>query len=167
MPHKRNPVGCAVALAAAVRAPHLVATMFSAAVQEHERGLGDWPAEWDTLPALFELAGGSLASMIGVVEGLDVDVARMRANLDVTQGQIMAEAVQMSLAAHVGKAAAHALVAEIGKRATREGRALGAALKADGRVTQWLDARAIDRLLDPLHYLGQSRAFVDRVLAAR
>ena len=128
-----------------------------AAVQEHERGLGDWPAEWDTLPALFELAGGSLASMIGVVEGLDVDVARMRANLDVTQGQIMAEAVQMSLAAHVGKAAAHALVAEIGKRATREGRALGAALKADGRVTQWLDAARSTGCSTPSTILG-SRA---------
>ncbi|MEP7061818.1 MAG: 3-carboxy-cis,cis-muconate cycloisomerase [Betaproteobacteria bacterium] len=166
LPHKRNPVGCAVALAAAVRAPHLVATMLGAAVQEHERGLGNWPAEWDTLPALFELAAGALDAMIQVVEGLDVDVARMRANLDLTHGQIMAEAVQMALAAHVGKASAHALVAEIGKRAAGEARPLGDALKRDPRVTQWLDARAIDRLMDPLHYLGQSAAFVDRVLAA-
>jgi 3-carboxy-cis,cis-muconate cycloisomerase len=167
LPHKRNPVGCAIALAAAVRAPHLVATMMSAAVQEHERGLGDWPAEWDTLPDLFELAAGSLAAMTAVVEGLDVDPARMRANLDLTRGQILAEAAQMALAVHVGKDVAHALVAEIGKRATTSGGALGDALKADVRVTRWLDAGAIDRLMDAANYLGMSGEFVDRVLAAR
>ncbi len=167
LPHKRNPVGCAVALASAVRAPHLVATMMSAAVQEHERGLGDWPAEWDTLPALFELVAGSLAAMITVVEGLEVDAARMRANLDLTHGQILAEAVQMALAVHLGKDAAHSLVADIGRRAAREGAALGVILKRDSRVTQWLDDRAIDRLMDPVQYLGVSGEFIDRVLSAR
>ncbi|HEY5366456.1 MAG TPA: 3-carboxy-cis,cis-muconate cycloisomerase [Casimicrobiaceae bacterium] len=167
LPHKRNPVGCAVALAAALRVPHLVATMFCAAVQEHERGLGDWAAEWDTLPALFELTAGALAAMVAVVEGLDVDTARMRANLDLTRGQLMSEAVQMALAVDIGKQDAHALVAEIGRHAAREGRALGVALKADARVGRWLDAAAIDRLVDPANYLGMSAAFVDRVLAAR
>lgn len=167
LPHKRNPVDCAVALAAAVRAPNLVATMMSAAVQEHERGLGDWPAEWDTLPALFELAAGSLAAMITVIEGLEVDGARMRANLDLTHGQILAEAVQMALAVHIGKDAAHQLVADIGKAAAHEGRELADALKEDPRVGQWLDDGAIERLMDPARYLGLSGAFVDRVLAAR
>ena len=167
LPHKRNPVGCAIALAAAVRAPHLVATMMSAAVQEHERGLGDWPAEWDTLPDLFELTAGSLAAMTAVVEGLDVDPARMRTNLDLTRGQILAEAAQMALAVHVGKNVAHTLVAEIGKRAMAGGDALGDALKADVRVTRWLDAGAIDQLMDPANYLGMAGEFVDRVLAAR
>ncbi len=167
LPHKRNPVGCAVALAAAVRAPQLGATMFQAAVQEHERGLGDWAAEWDTLPALFELAAGSLAAMAAVVAGLDVDVARMRANLDLTHGQILSEAVQMALAVHIGKHDAHALVGEIGKRAAQDRRGLGAALKADTRVTRWIDAAAIDRLMDPANYLGMAGVFVDRVLAQR
>jgi 3-carboxy-cis,cis-muconate cycloisomerase len=167
LPHKRNPVGCSIALAAAVRAPHLVAAMMSAAVQEHERGLGDWPAEWDTLPALFELVAGALAAMITVVEGLEVDAARMRANLDLTQGQILAEAVQMALAVHVGKDSAHAMLADIGLRAARERRPLGDLLKGDPRVTRWLDSGAIDRLLDPAHYLGVAGELVDRVLAAR
>ncbi|MFI4904511.1 MAG: lyase family protein, partial [Burkholderiales bacterium] len=166
LPHKRNPVGCAIALAAAVRAPNLVATMLAAAVQEHERGLGDWPAEWDALPDLCELAAGALAAMAGLVEGLDVDAARMRANLDATHGQILAEAVQMALAAHVGRDVAHTLVADVAKEASRAGADLGPALKADPRVTRWLDARAIDALMDPAQYLGLAGAFVDRVLAA-
>jgi 3-carboxy-cis,cis-muconate cycloisomerase len=165
LPHKRNPVGCAVALAAATRAPGLVATMMAAAVQEHERGLGDWAAEWDTLPALFELAAGALAAMIEVVEGLDVDAGRMRANLDITQGRILAEAVQMALAAHVGRDTAHALMAEIGKRAARDHRSLRSAIEDEPRVTRWLDAAAIAALMDPINYLGSSAAFVDRALA--
>ncbi|HEV8500649.1 MAG TPA: 3-carboxy-cis,cis-muconate cycloisomerase [Casimicrobiaceae bacterium] len=166
LPHKRNPVGCAIALAAAVRAPNLVATMLAAAVQEHERGLGDWPAEWDVLPDLCELAAGALAAMAGVVEGLEVDAARMRANLDATHGQILAEAAQMALAAHTGRDVAHALVADVAKGATRDGTDLGAALKADTRVTRWLDVRTIDALMDPAQYLGLAGTFVDRVLAA-
>src|SRR5207249_12326922 len=98
MPQKRNPVGAAIALAAAVRVPGLVATMLSAAVQEHERGLGNWPAEWETLPEIALLTAGALDALAGVVEGLEVDPARMRANLELTRGQIFAEAVQMALA---------------------------------------------------------------------
>ncbi|MEO8849955.1 MAG: 3-carboxy-cis,cis-muconate cycloisomerase [Casimicrobiaceae bacterium] len=167
LPHKRNPVGCAVALAAALRAPNLVATMMVAAVQEHERGLGGWAAEWDTLPALFELAAGSLAAMIEVTEGLDVDPQRMRANLDLTRGQILSEAVQMALAGTLGKQQAHTLVAEIARRAALDHQSLGDALKDDPRIAPRLDAVAIDRLMDPANYLGMASAFVDRVLATR
>ncbi|MEO6929709.1 MAG: 3-carboxy-cis,cis-muconate cycloisomerase [Casimicrobiaceae bacterium] len=167
LPHKRNPVGCAVALAAALRTPNLVATMMIAGVQEHERGLGDWAAEWDTLPALFELAAGSLAAMIEVTEGLDVDTLRMRANLDLTRGQILSEAVQMALAGTLGKQQAHALVAEIARRAALDHQSLGDALKADPRIAPRLDAAAIDRLMDPTNYLGMAGAFVDRALATR
>ncbi len=52
MPHKRNPVAAATALAAATIAPNLVATILAAQVQEHERALGGWQAEWPTFPAL-------------------------------------------------------------------------------------------------------------------
>jgi 3-carboxy-cis,cis-muconate cycloisomerase len=141
--------------------------MLTAAVQEHERGLGNWPAEWDVLPELCELAAGALAAMHAVVDGLDVDAARMRANLAITHGQILAEAVQMALAPNIGRGDAHALVADLGKAAAASGIALGDALKRDTRVTRWLDGAAIDRLMDPAHYLGMAGAFVDRVLAAK
>ena len=81
MPQKRNPVGCATILAAAVRAPGLAATMLSSMAQEHERGLGGWQAEWTVLPELVLLAHGALVSAAFVAEGLEVDVARMSRTL--------------------------------------------------------------------------------------
>jgi 3-carboxy-cis,cis-muconate cycloisomerase len=81
MAHKRNPTGCQVALAAALRAPGLAATIFAALPQEHERGLGGWQAEGPVLAELFCLAHGALEAMLAVVAGLEVDAARMCANL--------------------------------------------------------------------------------------
>src|SRR5581483_6823383 len=117
MPHKRNPVAAAGVLAAAVRAPGLVATLLSAMVQEHERGLGGWHAEWVALPELVILAAGALTQTADLVAGLEIDPARMRANLDVTHGLIMAEAVAMALGATLGKREAHHLVEAACKRA--------------------------------------------------
>jgi 3-carboxy-cis,cis-muconate cycloisomerase len=165
MPHKRNPVGAAVALAAAVQVPGLIATMLSAAVQEHERGLGDWPAEWDTLPQIAMLTAGALDAMTAVVAGLDVDAERMRANLEITQGQIMAEAVQMALAPALGRDVAHSLVGAACKRAVADKRHLRDVLGDDSKVRAVLDAEALARLFEPLSYLGSANTFIDRVLA--
>ncbi|MGE5104524.1 MAG: 3-carboxy-cis,cis-muconate cycloisomerase [Betaproteobacteria bacterium] len=165
MPQKRNPVGASVAIAAAVRVPGLVATMLTAAVQEHERGLGNWPAEWEALPDIFLLAGGALAAMAEVVEGLEVDAQRMRANLDITRGQVFAEAVQMALAPGIGRDAAHALVADACRRAAAQGAPLREILDVNPVVRDALDPRTLDALFDPAHQLGQSRAYVERVLS--
>ena len=107
MPHKRNPVAAASALAAATMAPNFAATIFAAQVQDHERSAGPWHAEWPTLPALMLVTSGALAATVDLAEGLEVDVARMRANIDATSGLIMAEAVSMALAEKVGKSDAH------------------------------------------------------------
>ena len=165
LPHKRNPVGAAVALGAAVRVPGLVATMLSAAVQEHERGLGNWPAEWETLPELVMLTAGALDAMAEVVAGLDVDAARMRANLELTQGQIFAESAQMALAPAIGRDAAHALVGHACRRAAAEGAHLRDILLQEPQVAAVLDRAAIERLFDPARYLGESAAFIERALA--
>jgi len=166
MPQKRNPVGASRALAAAIRVPGLVATMLSAAVQEHERGLGDWPAEWETLPQIALLAAGALEAMIEVAEGLEVHTERMRANLDATRGQIFAEAVQMALAPSIGRDAAHALVAGACRRAVAEDAHLRDILAREPGVSRWLDAPALDALFDPRLYLGESGAYLERVLAS-
>jgi 3-carboxy-cis,cis-muconate cycloisomerase len=79
--HKRNPTGCQVALSAALRTPHLAATLFSTLAGEHERGLGGWQAEAPVLAELFELTHGAVAAIADVVEGLEVDVAAMARNL--------------------------------------------------------------------------------------
>ena len=117
MPHKRNPVASAAALACAQIAPHLAASILAAEIQEHERSAGNWAAEWPTFPALALVTSGALGSIVDIAEGLEVDPARMRANLDITHGLIMAEAVSMKLAEKIGKAEAHKLVEEASKKA--------------------------------------------------
>lgn len=165
LPHKRNPVSAAIVLAAAIRVPNLVATMLAAAVQEHERGLGNWPAEWETLPEIVLLAGGALDAANYAIDGLDVDAARMRANLDLLHGLPMAEAVQMALAPALGRDVAHALVGEASKAASVQRRPLRDVLADDARVVAVLDASALDRLFDPAGYLGSTQAYIDAVLA--
>jgi len=165
MPQKRNPVGAAIALEAAVRVPGLVSTMLTAAVQEHERGLGNWPAEWTALPDIALCASGALAAMVELVEGLDVDADRMRANLEITRGLIFAEAVQMALAPKMGRDTAHSLVAGACRRARAEPAHLREILAQEPKVTQVLDAQALAQLFDPERYLGATHAFIERVLA--
>ena len=167
MPQKRNPVGAAVALAAAQRAPGLVATMLAAMPQEHERGLGGWQAEWDTIPEIFLLAAGALHRMIEVAEGLNVDAERMRANLDTTRGLIFAESVSMALARRVGKQRAHHLVREATLRATAQHRHLRDALTDDESITAHLSADELDRLFDPRLAAGLSEQLVERALRER
>ena len=167
MPHKRNPVGCAVMLAAAARIPALVSVMLAAMVQEHERGLGGWHAEWETLPEICTLTAGALAQAIAVVEGLQIDPAKMTANLEITNGLILAEAVAMALAEKLGKMKAHQLVEEASARAVRERKHLREILAADSRVTAHVSPAELDRLLDPRGYTGQAERLVARALAAR
>ncbi|UCP00620.1 3-carboxy-cis,cis-muconate cycloisomerase [Metapseudomonas lalkuanensis] len=165
MPHKRNPVSAAVLIGAATRAPGLVSTMFAAMPQEHERSLGLWHAEWETLPELCCLVSGALQQALLVVPGLEVDAARMRRNLDLTQGLVLAEAVSIALAQRIGRDAAHHLVEQCCRQAVKEGAHLRAVLGGNAEVSAQLSAAELDRLLDPAHYLGQARRWVDRALA--
>jgi 3-carboxy-cis,cis-muconate cycloisomerase len=165
MPHKRNPVGCAAALTASVRVPALVSTMLSGMVQEHERALGGWQAEWDALPEIVQLTAGALQQMRQVASGLTVDAARMQANLNATHGQIMAEAVTLALGAKIGRMTAHQLVEKACHRAAGTAEHLRRTLAEDPAIANELTAEELDRLLDPSNYLGQAVAFVDRVLA--
>ncbi len=166
MPHKRNPVGCASVLTAATRTPGLVATMLSGMVNEHERALGGWQAEWDTLPEIAGLCSAALTQMRDVIEGLGVDAARMRANIDATQGLVMAEPVSLALAVHVGRAKAHEIIEAGCHTALETGQSLAAVLAADADVSRLLAPEQLSLLLDPVRYCGEAAAFVDRVLAA-
>jgi 3-carboxy-cis,cis-muconate cycloisomerase len=164
MPHKRNPVACAAVLTAATRAPGLVATVLAGMVQEQERALGGWQAEWDSLPELFLLAAGALYHMNDTIAGLSVDADRMRANIDATHGLVMAEAVTLALGTQLGRLEAHKLVEAACRRAISRREDLQTALAQDPAISGILSAGELERLLDPSHYLGQSAAFVDRVL---
>jgi len=166
MPHKRNPVGCAAVLTAATRAPGLVATVFAGMVQEHERALGGWQAEWEALPDLACLAGGALANIDQIAGGLEVRTDRLAANLDVTHGLILGEAVMLALGDRIGRLDAHHLVERASKAAVQSGRTLHDVLADDPAVTQHLDATRLAALLDPANYVGQAHAFVDAALAS-
>jgi 3-carboxy-cis,cis-muconate cycloisomerase len=166
MPHKRNPVAAASALAAATMAPNLAATIFAAQVQDHERSAGPWHAEWPTLPTLLLVTSGALAATVDIAEGLEIDAARMRANLDATSGLIMAEAVTMALAEKIGKSDAHHLIESASKKAVAEKRHLREVLSEDSKVTAGLGARKIAELFEPMAYQGVSQALIDRLLAS-
>jgi 3-carboxy-cis,cis-muconate cycloisomerase len=165
MPHKRNPVACSAVLACAMRVPALVSTMLTAMVQEQERALGGWQAEWETLPEIASLTSAALNQLREVSSGLSVDVARMRSNIDITQGLIMAESVSLALAQHVGRAVAHELIEEACHQAVESGRSLLEVLKSDSRMPEEFSLSHLEDLFDPARYLGEAPAFVDRVLA--
>ena len=165
MPHKRNPVGAAVLIGAATRVPGLVSTLFSAMPQEHERSLGLWHAEWETLPEICCLVSGSLQQARLLADGLEVDAARMASNLELTQGLVLAEAVSIVLAQRVGRDTAHHLLEQCCKRAVAEQRHLRAVLGDEPQVTAELSGAELDDLLNPAHYLGQAQVWVERAVA--
>lgn len=167
MPHKRNPVSAAIVLAAAVRVPGLVGTMLSAMVQEHERGLGGWQAEWETLPEIFTLAAGALEQTLHVVSGLELDRDRMSANLAITCGLLAAESVTLALASVLGKQQAHHLVEEACRDAIASGRHLREVVAALPQVRERLSAAELDQLFDPREATGSAARWIERVLAAR
>src|SRR5690606_6946177 len=121
MPHKRNPVAAASVLAAANRVPVLMSSLYQSMVQEHERSLGGWHAEWLALPEIFQLCAGALERTLDVLQGMQVNTQNMQRNLEYTQGLIMAEAVMMALAPHIGRLQAHHLVEDACKTAVAKG----------------------------------------------
>lgn len=165
MPHKRNPVGAAVLIGAATRVPGLVSTLFSAMPQEHERSLGLWHAEWETLPEICCLVSGSLQQARLLADGLEVDAERMGRNLELTQGLVLAEAVSIVLAQRLGRDTAHHLLEQCCKRAVAEQRHLRAVLGDEPQVTAQLSSAELDDLLNPAHYLGQAHVWVERAVA--
>jgi len=164
LPHKRNPVGSALAIACAHGVRGAASVLISAVAQEHERAAGAWQAEWDALSRALALTGGAAAALREALDGLEVDADRMRANLELTGGLLLTEAVSTALAESVGRTRAKALVADAARRASDGGRELRDELAADDQIE--LSAEEIDRALDPVEYLGSAEAFVDRALEA-
>ena len=166
MPHKRNPVGSATVLSAATRVPSLVATLLAAMPNEHERALGGWQSEWETLPEIVSLSAASLAHLRSVIDGLQVDTARMRSNIDASRGMVMAESVALALATSLGRAQAHQIVEAACHKAYAENRDLLTVLQTEPEVVGVLSEQRLAQLFDPLSYVGEAGNFVDRVLEA-
>jgi 3-carboxy-cis,cis-muconate cycloisomerase len=167
MPQKRNPISSELILAAAKAVRNHAGLMLDAMVQDYERATGPWHAEWIALPESFVLAAGALHQAKFMLGGLVVDEARMRKNLGMTSGLIVAEAVMMGLAPHLGRNAAHDVVYAACRIVERDGGRLADALAGMAEVSGRLDRAAIERLTDPGNYLGMAREMVDRVIAGR
>jgi 3-carboxy-cis,cis-muconate cycloisomerase len=165
MPQKRNPVAAEYIIAAARGVHALVPLMLTAMAQDHERATGPWQSEALALPQCFVLCAGAMAHALAIASGMTIDAARMRRNLDLGGGLIMAEAVSTGLAPVVGRAAAHHALQRVSDRAIAEGKTLAQALRDDAEVRAHLSDEQIDRLTDPAAYLGSAGAFVDRVVA--
>ncbi|MFP2421338.1 3-carboxy-cis,cis-muconate cycloisomerase [Pseudescherichia vulneris] len=164
MPHKRNPVGCAAILTAAQRTPGLMATLYASQIQQHERALGGWQAEWEVLPELLTLSGAVMAQSEQLVRGMQVDTTKMRADLDITHGLIMAEAVTLALAKHIGKQDAHHLVETLCHQALEQKRPLLHLLEHNAHITTHFSSAELTALLDPSTATGSARHFVRQVL---
>jgi 3-carboxy-cis,cis-muconate cycloisomerase len=165
MPHKRNPVTCAVMLAAGQRVPALVSTMLSCMAQEEQRGLGGWQAEWETLPEIILVTAGALHHLTQMLGAMEVHTGRMLDNLQSTKGLIFAEAISTALIEKLGKSAAHQFVELLCKKAVVEKRPLKELLLEDSATSGHLSATEIGRLFDAPSYLGSAGVFADRVLA--
>src|SRR3954469_22223800 len=135
LPHKRNPVAAISAVASAMRAPGLVAALLGAIVHEHERPAGPWQSEWRPFSELLEAVGSGAAWLRDCLEHLEVDAERMRANLDLTHGALLAERVTTALAPALGRHAAHELVQAAAQEAFASDRPLGDVLAANDEVT--------------------------------
>jgi 3-carboxy-cis,cis-muconate cycloisomerase len=166
MPHKRNPIACSLTLAAAHRVPGLVASFLSAMVQEHERGVGGWQAEWPIIASVIQPTGLAIASMAEVAEGLSVDAARMRVNIDAENGAIFAEQATMLLAPTLGRDAAHNLLEAAAKKCVAEGRHLADVLAEIPEVTAHMDRIQLRELENPTKYLGSAESFRRGLLSA-
>lgn len=164
MPHKRNPVAAASILAAANRVPVLMSSLYQSMVQEHERSLGAWHAEWLSLPEIFKLCSGALQRTLDVLQGIEVNEGHMQRNIECTQGLIMAEAVMMALAPKIGRLNAHHLVEQACKIAVEQQHHLKTVLAEMDDVQQYLSLEQLDEIFKPNSYLGNIQAQIDAVL---
>ncbi len=165
MPQKRNPISCLYIHSTVALVRQHVAALLEAAVADHERSTGPWEIEWISLPEIFLLASGALAQTRDLVSGLEVDGDRMRANLDLTHGMIVSEAVMMGLGPHLGRQRAHDLVYDICRKVAATGEPLGDLLAQNAEIRRHLSRAEIDIMCDPRRYLGLAAEMVDKVLA--
>jgi 3-carboxy-cis,cis-muconate cycloisomerase len=164
MPQKRNPISCEMILAIAKAVRSDAGLLLDAMAADHERATGPWHLEWIALPRSFLATAAALYQARFMLEGLIVDGDRMRRNLDITGGLIVAEAAMMALAPHTGRGAAHDIVYDCCRAALDSGTTLLAELEKRDDVTKHLDRAALARVVDPAHYLGTAPQMVDRMV---
>ena len=164
MPQKANPIGSETVVGLSVLAAQQVPALLAAMQVSHERSAGEWQVEWDAIPGIATAAAGALAGAGEVVGGLQVFPERMRANVDLEGGLIMAEAVMMATAPLVGRGPAHDLVYRACTTARREGVVLADAIRRELGHELVAALPPLETLLDPAQYLGETDAIVTAAL---
>ena len=164
MPQKQNPVGCAMILSAANQIPGLVSTVLTCMIQENERGLGGWQAEWEAIPRICLLAAGALAHLNDVVDGLEVDKIVMASNLEMTDGLVYSEGIARALSHVLGRARAHRVVEDLCHQVRAVGISFRKSLLDSPEVLNVLTVNEIDQLLDPERHIQVASMQVDKVL---
>ncbi len=160
MPQKRNPVISEIIIAAARQNATLLSSMHGAMIQEHERATGNWQLEWHTLPQMLHLTMTALKKAVFLGENLVVNVEQMQANVSASKGLMLAEAIDLALAPHIGRSEAKALIKASVPTVLAENRHLVDVVREQVNIDlDW------DSLRDEANYLGQSNTFIDRVLA--
>jgi 3-carboxy-cis,cis-muconate cycloisomerase len=165
MPNKRNPTACALTLAAAHRVPGLVTSFLTAMVQEHERAVGGWQAEWPVIASVVQSTGVAIASMAEAAEGLTVDTEKMRVNLANTNGLIFAERAMLLLGSKVGRDVAYRIVEAATGKSVKDGRSLAAILGEMAEVNEHIGVDELKQLEIPEEYLGSAEVFRKQLLA--
>jgi 3-carboxy-cis,cis-muconate cycloisomerase len=165
MPQKRNPISSNYIHACVAMVRQNVAALLDAMVEDHERSTGPWEIEWIAVPEIFCLSSGALAQARFLVGGLQVDPRRMRANLDLTKGLVVSEAVMMGLGPALGRQRAHDLVYDICRDVIAGKGTFLDLLAANSEISAHMDRAQLATLLDPALYCGLAGEMVDRVLA--
>jgi 3-carboxy-cis,cis-muconate cycloisomerase len=165
MPQKRNPISCLYIHANISVVRQHAAALMDAMVADHERSTGPWEIEWVVMPEAFCLLAGALKQTKFILAGLEVDVAKMRSNIDLTNGLLMSEAVMMGLGPYIGREYAHDLVYDLCREAIKQNRHLVDILAETPEITKHVTRKQLEAFCDPSNYLGQSGVMVDRVLA--
>ncbi|MGB9699343.1 MAG: adenylosuccinate lyase [Thermodesulfobacteriota bacterium] len=166
MPQKRNPHLCEAILALSKIVRYQAALALEGMVQEHERDMASWMVEWEIVPQACIYTSGVLKHSLVILQDLVVNEKRMRANLDLLRGLIMAEPVMFALAEKIGHQGAHRIIYEVAMKAHEEGLAFKDALLADERVAKHLCPDKIEELLDPEKYTGLAKEIVNKIILA-
>jgi 3-carboxy-cis,cis-muconate cycloisomerase len=102
--------------------------------------------------------------LTNVVPRLEIDVQRMRENLELTRGLIFAEAITAALGEKISRSQARELIDAASARAMKEKLHLRDVINDDQKIAKQLSADQLDHLFDARNYTGTASDFIDRVL---
>ena len=167
MPQKRNPISSEIMLACSKLLREHHSSMLDAMVLDHERATGQWHVEWNAIPNSFIIASSSFKSARFLLEGLEVSPENMKKNIDKTNGLIVAEAVMMALAPHIGRQVAHDIVYDCCRQTIKNNIRFVDSLLADKNISKIFNENDLLEIVNPSNYLGAAPAMANKLLKNR